>query len=235
MKSKWCKVIKPNNRRIVVESFEMTELIPCFPGYGGPRLMRKEEEEEEEEESVPPHDCSALQAQAFEAGRVAGIEEGKAQCQQHVDQELKRAMTLIEQVQVAKAEMVIQAEADLVDLALAIARKVLHREASIRKDVLTDGIHRILQNLSSSGRICLNVHPDEVAHVQEMQSKFVTRVGDSPTIHVEPDPTVGMGGCTIHTDGLYIDATIDQQLQNLAEALALHKSSHGSDLSTSSS
>ena len=231
MKSKWSKVIKSENSRVAVEAFEMTELVPCFPGYVGQRAMLKEEEEE----SAPPHDCSALQHQAFEDGRVAGIEEGKVQCRQAVDQEMQRAMTLVEQVKVAKAEMVVQAEADLVELALAIARRVLHREASIQKEVLTDHIHRILQNLSTSGRVCLKAHPDEVTHLQEMQSQFVTRDGDPITIHIEGDHAVGLGGCTIHTDGLYIDATIDQQIQNLGEALTLQKPSHGSDLSTSSS
>ena len=190
---------------------------------------------EEEEESAPPHDCSVLQQQAFEAGRQAGIEAGKAQCRQEVEREMQRAMTLVEQIAVAKAEMVTRAENDLVELALAIARKVLHREASLQKEVLTDSIRRILKNLSASGRICLKAHPDEVAHLQEVQSTLVTRDGDSPTIYIEADQSVGLGGCIIHTDGLYIDATIEQQLQNISDALEIPKPSHESDLSTSSS
>ena len=231
MKSKWSKVIKSETGRIAVQPFEMSELMPCLPGYVRQRPMLKEEEEE----SPPPHDCSALQQQAFERGQEAGIEAGKAQCRQQVEREMQRAMALVEQIAVAKAEMVVQAETDLVDLALAIARKVLHREASLEKEVLSDAIRRILKNLSTSGRICLKIHPDEVAHLQEVHSSLVTRDGELPTIHIEADPTVGLGGCLIHTDGLFIDATIDQQLQNLREVLEAPIPSHESDQSTSTS
>ena len=46
MKSKWSKVLKPENRLLRDESFEMAELIPFSPGYGVQRQIANEEEPE---------------------------------------------------------------------------------------------------------------------------------------------------------------------------------------------
>ena len=82
--------------------------------------------------------------------------------------------------------------------------------------------------------VCLNVHPDEVAHLETMQSRFVNRDGEPLTLHIEGDEAVGLGGCTIHADGLDIDASIEQQLHRLNDALVLQKEPDGSHVSTSS-
>ena len=52
-----------------VRKFEMVELIP--------KGTRDQDEEDQ------PHDCSELQQQAFEQGRLKGIDEGRAQNQIH--------------------------------------------------------------------------------------------------------------------------------------------------------
>ena len=231
MKSKWSKVIKSESRILSVEPFEMAELIPFVPGYVGQRQKPKEEEPESE----PPHDCSAIQQQAFEAGREAGIQEGQAQCRHEVDREMQRVFLLAEQLGQARADMVLQVEADLMELAFAVARKVIQREASITKEIVVDHVHSILKSLSITGGVCLKVHPDEVEHLQAMQSRFVSRDGEPLAIHIEGDEVVGLGGCTIHTDGLDIDASIEQQLRSLSEALVAQKESHGPHVPTSSS
>ncbi len=231
MKSKWSKVIKTESRLLPVESFEMAELIPFFPGYVGQRQLPEEELEDE----PPPHDCSALQQLAFKAGRKAGVQEGKSQCRHEIDLEMQRMFLLTEQLEQARSDMVLKVEADLLELAFAIARKVIQREASTTNDMVTDRIQPILKDLSATSGVCLKVHPDEVEHIQDMQSRLVGRDGEPLTIHIEGDEAVSLGGCSIHTDGLEIDATIEQQLHILHEAVVLQKEPHEPHLSSSSS
>ncbi|WP_454061242.1 FliH/SctL family protein [Candidatus Nitrospira salsa] len=218
MKSKWSKVIKSENQRLAVHSFEMTELIPMFMRNIGQHHVSKEEQEKVEEVELP-HDCSALQTQAFEAGRVAGIEEGTLQCRQKVEQETERALMLVGQVEEARARMLHQAESDLVELALAIAKKVIHREASTHKDIVLEQVGHILKNLATSSGVCLYVHPDEVEYLQTMQSHLMTHDGNSPAIRIESDPAMELGGCLLQTEGLSIDAGIESQLKIIGEAL----------------
>ncbi len=230
MKSKWSKVIKSESRGLAVESFEMAELIPLLPRESSQRQSHKEEEEEHE----PPHDCSALQQQAFEAGRETGKAEGIAECRQEAEREIQRAVELVKQIDEARVNILCQVESDLVKLALAIAKKVIHREVSLDKDVVIRQVQQILKDLSASSAVCLKVHPDELDHLQAMQSNFVTRDGESSTIRIEGDPTVSIGGCIIQTDGLYIDAAIEQQLNTIGQSLELQNTSHEPSVPASS-
>ena len=215
MKSKWFKVIKSETQRLAVEDFEMTELIPFVPGRTAPKELTQYEEEKEGE---LPHDCSALQQQAFDEGRKAGHEEGTAQCRHEVEQGKQQALMLVETVEAAKAAMLHQMEQDLITLSVAIAKKVIQCEISVNQDVLVHQVRQMMQMLSTKGAIRLKVHPDEVAYLQSQQENLVSQ-GSEVSIHIEGDSTLGLGACEIETDSLSSNTSIEGQLAILGEAL----------------
>ncbi|MCA9471628.1 MAG: hypothetical protein MRJ96_12555 [Nitrospirales bacterium] len=231
MKSKWSKVIKSETHGLAVHAFEMTELIPLLPREMAQRLTQYDEEEDRE----PPHDCSALQRQAFEAGKDEGKREGTAECREEVHREMQRALGLVKQVEEAKVTLLRQVEGDLLTLAFAIAKKVIHRETQMDHHIVAEQVRRIVQHLSTASHVRILAHPDEVESLKTLQSTLVDQNGETPTIRIEADATVGMGGCILQTDGLYIDATIQQQLEVIGQALELQSEPHESSLPASSS
>ena len=84
-------IIRPEEDDLAIESFDMVELTPFVQS----QRQRGRSGAEGGQESEPPHDCSLLQQQAYQAGREAGIEEGKAQLQAEHDIEMKRAFELV--------------------------------------------------------------------------------------------------------------------------------------------
>ena len=75
MKSKWSNVIKLDDAAVSVETYLMEEFL----------LEAREEETPasdetalEEESGPSPHDCSALQQEAYETGHQTGMREGEA-------------------------------------------------------------------------------------------------------------------------------------------------------------
>ena len=231
MKSKWSKVIKSETGGLAVESFEMTELIPMLPREMTQRLTQHEEVEESE----PPHDCSALQQQSFESGREKGRADGIAACQEQVQREMQRALSLVNQVEQANTTLLRQVEADLVQLAIAIAKKVIQREIQMDPNIVVEHVQRILQQLSTASHVRIQAHADEIEHLKSMQTTLVNQDGEPPSIRIEPDASVGIGGCILQTEGLYIDATIEQQLERIGQALELKSEPHESSLPSSSS
>ncbi|WP_447968375.1 FliH/SctL family protein [Nitrospira sp. M1] len=211
-------MIKSENQRLAVHSFEMAELIPMLARDMSQRQIVNVEEDSVEDVALP-HDCSDLQGQAFAAGKVAGIEEGKRQCRLEVDQETQRALMLVEQMAAARAHMLQQVESDVVALALAIAKKVIHREVSMHKEVVVEQVNHIFKQLSTASGVSLHVHPDDVDSLQTLQGQLTTLDGTSPPIRIESDPAIEVGGCILQTEGLYIDAGIESQLKIIGEAL----------------
>src|ERR1700681_4012466 len=58
-------------------------------------------------------------------------------------------------------------EGDIVELALAIARKVLHREAQVDRIVLAGVVRVALEKIGGSSHVTLHVHPTAVPAWQE--------------------------------------------------------------------
>lgn len=215
MRSKWSKIIRPEEDDLTIESFEMVELSPLAPGQEDQGTFSEEEDQERE----PPHDCSFLQRQAYEAGRAAGIEEGKAQLRAECDAEWQRAMELVEQIGIARFKTIQQAEIDVVDLALAIAKKIIHREATIDKEIVVNQLRQALRWISTKNLVRVKVHPDHAERLEVCQSNMRNRDGHPLPLEIERDPLITRGGCVVAADTVFLDATVDEQLDVICREL----------------
>ena len=215
MRSKWSKIIRHEEDDLAIESFEMLELTPLAPVHE----QQETSSEEENKEAEPPHDCSLLQEQAYQAGREAGIEEGKAQLQAEHELEMKRAFDLVAQVGVARLEAVRQAEIDTVELALGVAKKIIHREARVDKEIVVNQLHQALTLTSTKSLIRIKVHPDDVGPLETVQSQISNREGQPLPILIEGDALIAQGGCVVAADTMFLDATIDRQLDVISREL----------------
>ena len=215
MRSKWSKIIRHEEDDLAIESFEMLELTP----FASVQEQQETSSEEENNESDPPHDCSLLQDQAYQTGREAGIEEGKAQLQAEHEIEMKRAFELVAQVGMARLEAVRQAEIDTVELALAVAKKIIHREATIDKEVIVNQLHQALTLTSTKNLVRIKAHPDDVDHLETVQSQISNQEGQPLHIVIEGDALIAQGGCVVAADRMFLDATIDRQLDVIGQEL----------------
>jgi flagellar assembly protein FliH len=101
-------------------------------------------------------------------------------------------------------------EAEVVGLAVAIARKILHREAQV-DPLLLAGVVRVgLDNVGTGTRVRLRVHPDQVQGWQA----FFSQQHDSITLpELMGDPTLGPGHCILETELGSTDLTLETQLK----------------------
>ena len=207
-------IFRPGEDDLAIESFEMVELTPLAPVP-----EQQDPSSEEDKELEPPHDCSLLQQEAYQAGREAGIEEGKAYLQDAHDTEMKRAFELVAQVGIARLEAAKQADIDTVELALAIAQKIIHRETTIDKDVVVNQLKQALTLTSTKRLVRIKAHPDEVDHLKATQSQLLNEEGQSIPIVIDGDALIAQGGCVVATDTMFLDATIDRQLEVIGQDL----------------
>ena len=132
---------------------------------------------------------------------------------------MKRAFELVAQVGVARLEAVRQAEIDTVELALAAAKKIIRREASIDKEVIVNQLHQALTLTSTKSLIRIKVHPDDVEHLETTQSQISNREGQQLQVLIEGDALITQGGCVVAADTMFVDATIDRQLEVIGQEL----------------
>jgi flagellar assembly protein FliH len=88
-------------------------------------------------------------------------------------------------------------EPEVVQLSLAIARKILHREAQLDPLLLTGMVHVALEKLDRGTHIRLRAHPEDMHFWTE---HFATNADGQPPPDFAGDPTLKRGECALETE-----------------------------------
>jgi flagellar assembly protein FliH len=152
---------------------------------------------------------------AFESG----VREGEAAARQQLEVQL-RQMTdqlahTVADVAACRGDAIRRAEADIVQLSMEIARRVIHRELSMDSSVLGALIRAALEKLASQEVHRVRVHPDQAQAVR----RCLEEMGRSTDIEVAGDPTLPPGGAIFESSRGSLDASVETQLQEIERGL----------------
>ena len=102
-------------------------------------------------------DLNEIEREAFEKGFAAGERSGMEMAERRIEVALKRFSKSLQEVARLRNEIVAHTEKDLVELALEIARKLVHREIQIDEEIIVTLVRVALERLSAlvSGLISL--------------------------------------------------------------------------------
>jgi flagellar assembly protein FliH len=145
------------------------------------------------------------------AGKAQGVAEGAAQVKPVID----KLGESIQQLADFRPTLRLQAESDMVKLALAIARKVVNRELNSDPEAITGLVKVALDKLRLREVMLVRVHPSHVAIVKEILS----RSNNGVPVEVTGDASVGLGGLIFETGRGEFDASVDVQLQEIERGL----------------
>ena len=158
---------------------------------------------------------AALEREAFAKGYEQGERSGAEAAAQRAEAILRRLTQTLDELTTLRAKMIHQTERQMVQLALAVARRVVHREVSLDPDLLIAVARVALDRLGDSAQVTIRLHPEEyeatgAARVAQLTSANVT---------VVPDARIPRGGCRVESNVGSLDAGVDAQLQEIAHAL----------------
>ncbi|MGP8245358.1 MAG: FliH/SctL family protein [Bryobacteraceae bacterium] len=154
--------------------------------------------------------------EAHAAGFREGREQGRNQAAQQVQPVMERLTRSIEDLAGLRGRLRHEAEADLVTLALAIARRVLRRELSVDPGAIRGVALAALEKLDGQEIGRVRVHP---AHAAEL-SACLRRTNSAGAVEVVPDTARELGFVVFETERGSLDASVDTQLEEIERGLA---------------
>jgi flagellar assembly protein FliH len=149
---------------------------------------------------------------AYKEGETAGKNQTAAQVQPVLDKLAKSIQELGE----IRPKLRHDAEADLLKLALAIARKILHRELSADPDSIAGLVRVAVEKIRAQEILKVRIHPQHHPILQQI----LARVATGAQIDVFPDPKLELGGVVVETTRGEFDASVDLQLREIERGLA---------------
>ncbi len=151
----------------------------------------------------------------FDEGREAGYAEGKAEVQRLVD----RLHVILQRAMDKRGEIIEEAEAQIVDMVLLIAKKVVKVISENQRNVVVSNIVQALRKVKSRGEVIIRVNIADLQLATQHTKDFMQIVENVKSIVVVEDSTVDRGGCVIETDFGQIDARISSQLSEIEERI----------------
>jgi len=150
--------------------------------------------------------------------REQGIKEGQAALRAEVDREIsafRDSLALaLKQFAAEREEYYHSVEGQVVNLALAIARKILHREAQVDPLLLAGAVRVALEKVSSATLLRLYVHPDQVQTWKE----FLDRHSDMrQKPEILGDAAVIEGQCRIESSLGTADLNLENQITEIEQ------------------
>jgi flagellar assembly protein FliH len=154
---------------------------------------------------------------SFEAGRERGKQEGRqaereaqaAALAAAAQQRTRQAAELMERFQQGRDRFLEAVEHEVVELALAVAARILRREAQMDPLLLTGAVRVALGQLSGSTKVKLCVPPAEL----DLWTEAIALV---PNLSLKPTVLAGegmrLGDCIIETELGSVDLGIRSQL-----------------------
>jgi flagellar assembly protein FliH len=109
-----------------------------------------------------------------------------------------------------------QSAEDIVSLAIAIARRILHRELTLDPESVRGLVNVALDRASKQELHRVRVHSNHVELIREL----VARACSNQNIEVVADPAFRSGDLIFETERGGLDASIDSQLEEIRRGLA---------------
>jgi len=156
-------------------------------------------------------EVKAVRKEAFDAG----LSQGEQRAHQELAPVVEKMKQSISDTLGTRSLLRVKAEKDVVQLAVQIARRILHRELATDTSALSALAKVVFDRMARAESYTLVVHPRFLEAVQASLSGH-----SASRVRIEPDPGCAPGTFVVRSDEGTIDASIDTQLEEIARGLA---------------
>jgi flagellar assembly protein FliH len=168
-------------------------------------------------------DAAQIKKAAEVEGREAAVRQAEKAVEARIDQKLKSALPALESaaahVRQSKDEWAQAASRTTLELALAIARRIVRRELRAHQDITLAWVSEALELAGDSDRIVVHLSPQDHQALGEQVRQIGARLGKLARADVVADPEVTAGGCLVQTRFGTIDQRLETQLARFEEEL----------------
>jgi flagellar assembly protein FliH len=169
---------------------------------------------------------------ALEEGRAAGEAKGYQEGLSRAEEEAlsirreaeaarEEARQVLAEAQRAYQETISAAEGDIIELALAIASKIIGQEIELRPDLVVEMARQAIRQVAEGQNYIIYASPEAAGTIRQRRAELLAEAAPGARLQVIADPSFKAGGCRVETENGFIDAGVDSQLEELKKIFRL--------------
>jgi flagellar assembly protein FliH len=223
---------KGDHPRFRISAFEAKEMAGRGNPQGEGTLESAEEGKPSQGQTHPTGQVreriELLEREAYEKGFEQGQKDGMALGEKRVEQTLLQLEGLLASLMDGKKQLYREAEGELLQLSMEIAKQIIRKEIEGDREVIARSVRSALGFLSDKSMVRVLISPEDLREVRRLSSDLseTYRIGN---LQVAEDKSIRRGGCIIETGFGRINATIDDQLAELAREMTEEFEERGLD------
>ena len=163
------------------------------------------------------NEADATKTSARDEGFKAGRDEGSREVREEMAAVVAQVENILHQAKLRREEIMHNLEEEIIDLVLAISRKIIKEELSFNKEIVINNVKEALDRANEKENIVIRVNTVDVEVVNNYMEEFLAEIGETNKLTILEDTNISPGGCIIDTDFGRFDARVDTQLALIEE------------------
>ncbi len=165
-----------------------------------------------------------IKKDAFQSGYNNGIVSAKEEFEKTVQNLTQIFISAVDQLSNVKDDIIRNAEKDIIDLTLAIAKKLVCSELRQNPDLIIDVIKEAIKTARTNDEITIKVNPQDRMLLEQNAKELIDYLKSatfSPTVKIifEDDQSITSGGCVVITDENVVDMTLESRFESILEVI----------------
>ena len=181
--------------------------------------VRAERETAQEAERIKAATAEAAKKQGHATGLQQGLDEAKRQMADQLKQTADICNAMVAAAEQESSRVLLEAEPKIIELVLAISRKIICDEVEERPAGVLGLVRGALERVRDQNQIIIHVSPEDYEFILQSRQLLQTVVGAERSLTLTADSVLGKGGCLIETSFGTVEAGIDTQLESIRRVL----------------
>ncbi|MHB9093033.1 MAG: FliH/SctL family protein [Eubacteriales bacterium] len=211
--------IKEQAGEILRETEQMVKELIETARLESEKIIKSANEEATRTVSEGREKIKKIEDEAQQQGWQDGYEHGLRSAEQEYFNKIEEAQNLVEKAHKERQEVIVGSEDEIVQLAIAVARKVIGHELAANPDTIVDIVKRAIQKVTDREELTIRVNPDNLDCAINSQDEITQSVKGVRKLKILSDPTVSLGGCVVESPNGTVDARMERQLSEIEQAL----------------
>lgn len=170
------------------------------------------------EPDEPPEktvDLARLEKEAYENGFAQGEKAGMEIGRQKAEAQMRRYAESIAELSTLRSSLYLQIEHEVVKLAVEVAKKIVHREIQVDRDIIQTLVRVALSHVAEKSAVTIHVSPADYNYLLEHRAELAQTEGRD--IALLADKSIERGGCLVQTECGDIDARIEEKFREVEQ------------------
>jgi flagellar assembly protein FliH len=160
------------------------------------------------------------------SGHAQGEQAGGDAVRREVESVLQSLGRMLEELESLRQKDAREFEKELVEMVLAVARKVVGQEVAANPDAVAHLLRDALGRIEHAGPLTIRMNPADLERLSDLRPQLLEGLADPGRVRFEADEGLGAGGCLIESGAGDIDARVEQRFRVVADALRAEARRH---------